>query len=511
MTRVRERFPSVPAGTRTGGWAPPDSCRIMPPADFDLPPGRGPRMRGRLSIAVATLLVTTAPALAQDPSVIEQRRPAQAVREVERVQGAAQAAETLRPLEAGEKVTFQDILKDPDNVELNYLYAQSQVAAGELRGAAATLERILLLAPNLARVRLLYAVVLFRLDNLNESEREFKTVSQLPMPDTLREEVNSYLQEIANRRKVTRVAGNVGLGMQWDSNRNAGPDSDQVLFFDFPFDLVTGKKEDDFSGLMLAGLRVQHDLGYDAGHTLTGGLQVFGQKQVDVTDLDLMAISADAGGTLRLPWLDIQPALYGTYMNLAGESYVSSAGTGVRASHRYSRTLELSGRIRFDYEFFEPLDRSPITDERTGPRVEGGLGASWSPLPVLRLDAGAGGVTKQADQEYYTYSGPQALLASTWLIGRGQFLLSSFFFEYDAYEGPELIVSRRTRRDAWYRGRVTYGAPVGFLLPFLSPPKAIRDTIMTANVEYLNVQSNLTNYEFDDWRISLLFTKNFDF
>lgn len=468
-------------------------------------------MRARLSIAAAALLLSAAAAHAQDPSVIEQKRPGQAVREVERVQDAARAAEKLRPLEQGEKVTFQDILKDPDNVELNYLYAQSQVAAGELRGAAATLERILLLAPNLARVRLLYAVVLFRLDNLNESEREFRTVSQLPMPDSLREEVDNYLAEIANRRKVTRIGGNIGLGMQWDSNRNAGPDSDQVLFFDFPFDLVTGKKQDDFSGLMLAGLRAQHDLGYDAGHSLSGSLQIFGQKQVDVTDLDLMAISGEAGGTYRLPWLDVQPALYGTYMNLAGESYVSTAGAGFRATHRYSRTIEFAGRFRFDYEFFEPLERSPITDERTGPRYDGGVGVSWFPLPVLRLDAGVGGVGKRADQDYYTYSGPQALLASTWLMGRGQFLLSSFFFEYDDYEGPELIVSTRTRRDAWYRGRVTYGAPLGFLLPFLSPPKAVRDTIMTANVEYLNVQSTLTNYEFDDWRLSLLFTKNFDF
>lgn len=468
-------------------------------------------MRAGILVALAATLLALSPAGAQGPSVQEQQRPAQGLREADRAQRAATAAEKLRALEPGEKVTYADILANPDDVELNYLYAQSQVAAGELRGAAATLERILMLAPDLARVRLLYAVVLFRLDNLSESEREFRNVSQLPMPQSLREEVDHYLEEIAARRKVTRVTGNLGLGMQWDSNRNAGPDSGEVLFFDTPFSLVTGKKQGDFSGLMLAGVRAQHDLGYDAGHQLIGAAQVFGQKQIDVTSLDLGAFSGEAGGLIRAPFVDIQPSLYTTYLNLAGESYVSTVGTGVRASHRFSQAFEVAARFRFDYEFFESLDTSPITDQRTGGRYEGGLGASWTPLPTLRIDAGVGFVDKQADQAYYTYVGPQAVLGTTWLLGQGQFLLSTFFFEYDGYEGPEPFVSTTTRRDQWYRGRVSYGAPLGFLLPFLSPPRAIRDTVMTANVEYLNVQSNITNYQFDDWRLSILFTKSFDF
>jgi tetratricopeptide (TPR) repeat protein len=496
--------------------APDYAARAISPLTDIIPAPRraskgGIRMRAGLLIGVAACLLAALPAVAQAPSVQEQRRPAQTLREAERAQQAAQAAEKLRPLEPGDKVTYQDILKNPDNIELNYLYAQSQVAAGELRGAAATLERILLLSPGLARVRLLYAVVLFRLDNLSESEREFRSVSQLPMAESLREEVDHYLEEIANRRKVTRVAGTAGLGMQWDSNRNAGPDSGNVLFFDTPFSLVEGKKQGDFSGLMLAGVRAQHDLGYDAGHMLIGAAQLFGQKQVDVTSLDLGAFSGEAGGLYRAPWVDIQPSLFTTYLNLAGESYVTTVGTGVRASHRFSQALEVAGRFRFDYEFFENLENSPFTDQRTGGRYEGGLGLSWTPLPTLRIDAGAGFVDKQADQDYYAYVGPQAVLGTTWLLGQGQFLLSTFFFEYDDYAGPQLPFYTKTRRDAWYRGRISYGAPLGFLLPFVSPPRAVRDTILTLNVEYLNVQSTITNYQFNDWRLSFLFTKNFDF
>lgn len=462
---------------------------------------------------VACLLASGLPASAQlnVPPPQEQERPAEGLREAERARRAAGAAEKLRPLESGERVTYADVLKNPDDVELNYLYAQSQVANGELRGAASTLERILLVDPNLARVRLLYAVVLFRLDNLSEAEREFETVSRLPMPENLREEVDRYLEEIALRKKATRLAASVGGGMQWDSNRNAGPLGDEVLFLDTPFDLIEGQAAADWSGILLTTFRAQHDLGFDEGHLLTGALQLYGQKQINQTELDLGSVSGEFGGLYRTPWFDVQPLAFGSYLNLAGESYVSAAGGGARIFRRFSQKIEASARFRGAYEFFEPLDRSPITEERRGPRYEAGLGAAYNPLPLLRLDAAASYVNKQADADFYTYQGPLAALSATYLLGQGQFLLGSFLFEWDSYQGPEEIISYRTRRDLNYLGRITYGAPLGFLLGFLSPPKAVRDTVFTLNGEYLYVDSNIRNYTYDNWRVSLLFTKSFDF
>jgi hypothetical protein len=450
-------------------------------------------------------------AAAQAPPEQEQQRPAQSIRDAERAQRASEAAERLRPLEPGEAVTYADVLQHPDDIDLNYRYAQSQVAAGELRGAASTLERILLLEPDLARVRLLYAVVLYRLDNLNEAEREFRTVSQLPMADSLRVEVDYYLEQIALRRKTTRYTATLGGGMQWDSNRNAGPAGGDILFLDTPFELVEGKKQSDWSGVMLAGLRADHDLGYDAGHKLMGGLQVYGQKQIDVTDLDLMALSGEFGGLYRAPWADVQPGVYASYMNLAGESYFSSVGMGARANHRFTKTLDVFARFRFDYEWFESLERSPITDQRTGARVQGVVGASWTPLPILRFDVAVGGLHKEADQDFYAYSGPVAFASGTWLLGGGQFLLSTFSFEYDGYEGPEPIISAETRRDEIYVGGITYGAPLGFLLPFLAHSRAFRDTLLTANATYLNEQSTIENYQYDDLRFTVMYTKTFEF
>ena len=61
-----------------------------------------------------------------------------------RVKQASRAAEKSKEKAADDKfktgVTYEDILKDPDNIGLNARYAQEQIARGELLSAAATLE-----------------------------------------------------------------------------------------------------------------------------------------------------------------------------------------------------------------------------------------------------------------------------------------------------------------------------------------------------------------------------------
>lgn len=463
-------------------------------------------------LAAAVVLALALPAAGQGgPAVQEQQRPGEAAEDAADAARMGQEAARLRELGPDERVTYADVLRNPDDVELNYRYAQTQVAEGDLRGAASTLERILLVSPDLARVRLLYAVVLFRLDNLNESEREFRIVSQLPMPESLREEVDDYLDQIALRRRATRFNGSVAMGMQWDSNRNAGPDGDDVLFLDTPFDLVEGQAAADWSGIGIAGLSVEHDLGYDAGHALFGGARVYGQKQINETDLDLMALSGSAGALYRTRFADLRPAVFGNYINLGGDSYVSTVGAGMQAYRRWSERFDSSLLARADYEFFESLPDSPITDQRTGFRYEVGAGSGWNLSPRVRLDASAGWLRKYARVDFYAYEGPFATLSATWVLGQGQFLIGGVAYEHDGYDGPDPFVSPRTRSDNLYRGRVVYGAPLGFLLQFLQLPRAVRDTLLSVSGEYLDVQSNLPNYEYDNWRVSMLFTKSFEF
>ncbi|MEQ9199787.1 MAG: tetratricopeptide repeat protein, partial [Rhodospirillales bacterium] len=131
------------------------------------------------------------------------------------------AAEDARNLPVDDDVTFQDILKDPDNLELNLRYAKAQIARGELKGASATLERILLIDPDQPQIRLYYAIVLYRLDNTDEAERELRALQELQLPPDVAAEVDGFLSEIALRRQRLRFVVGLTFGGYFDDNKTA--------------------------------------------------------------------------------------------------------------------------------------------------------------------------------------------------------------------------------------------------------------------------------------------------
>ena len=89
------------------------------------------------------------------------------------VAAAGIASMTMSP-SAQAQVTYQQILANPDDLKLNLEYARQAVASGRLQEAASALERLLLHRPNWDAVRLFYALVLYRLGNLDGSKRELE-------------------------------------------------------------------------------------------------------------------------------------------------------------------------------------------------------------------------------------------------------------------------------------------------------------------------------------------------
>lgn len=144
------------------------------------------------------------------------------------------------------RIKYTDVMKDPDNIELNFRFARQQVADGNVKGAAATLERILLIQPDLAVVRVFYAAVLIRLDSLDEAEQQLDLVSASGDPRAS-EQVERYRDVIADRRQKTRISVSVAAGGQYDTNPSATPAGNSLLVSDIA--VTSGDTDDDYARL----------------------------------------------------------------------------------------------------------------------------------------------------------------------------------------------------------------------------------------------------------------------
>ena len=424
----------------------------------------------------------------------------------EQAQQAAERAADFRAEDPFRPVTYADVLKDPDNIELSFLFARTQVQNGNLYGAATTLERLVLLNPYLVQVRLFNAVVLYRLEDLDEAEREFTAVAALDITPEVRDQVDAYLERIRLQRKRTRYTASLSLGGHYDSNRNAVPVSDTALFIDIPV-VVGDGEDDDFGFLGIGSFRVDHDLGYQERHELFGALTYYHDDQIQQDEFDLQSFNLEGGGIYRDgPW-SIIPTAFATHLQLSRETYFREFGVGVRVVRKYDSNISMFVGLHLSDQDFDGIAENSAAPLREGSQLEGMIGATYVLSPAVRISADYLHFEKNAKADFFGYGRDQLRFNHTMLLGEGQFLVTNLKFQRDRYDEADIFISSRTRHDNTFTARTTYGAPLKF---FVGPGKLHReleDVTLSASGEWYRTSSNIPNFDYRNFHFQALLTK----
>ena len=398
----------------------------------------------------------------------------------------------------GAPVTYADVLKDPDNLDLNYRFARAQIQSGNVRGAAATLERILLIAAELVSVRMLYAVVLFRLDSLGQAEKEFRTVLAEDIPAATRAEAESFLKRIDQAKKLTRFTATVSIGGHFDTNRDSAPRGKKRLVIDTP--IAVNGAVNDAGYIAVTSLRVKHDLGFQAGHELFGGVTYFQDEQVQQDSQDIQSISVEGGGTYRSAYMgiDVIPKLAFSHLRLSRETFFKEISFDLRLERRISPSLKVFAAGRVADQQYSPIRENQAARDRNGRQIGGMAGFDYALSPTMRISADYTYFDKNASLRAFGYDRDQIRLNHTWLLGGGQFLLNNFTYQRDRYERPDTATSGSTRHDDSFRYRVGYGAPLGFFFSFIGMDGVLPqldDVGFTASLEGSRTVSNVANFD----------------
>ncbi|MFI5362469.1 MAG: tetratricopeptide repeat protein [Elusimicrobiota bacterium] len=415
-------------------------------------------------------------------------------------QQSAQAASAAAKLEAGEAdVTYAQVLKDPDNIALNERFANKQVRNGELKGASATLERILMLDPNRPNIRMFYAVVLYRLDNLTEARREFSTLEGQHPPDAVRVEADRYLKLIARRLKNTQLSGRLSVGFESDDNRNASPSSGQMLLGGVPLPLTSGRRSDT-SELYMANLEAHRDLGTQAGHELFATFNYYRAEQALEKELNLAAYSFTGGGVYKTPFFDVTPSIVFDHVELAQTTFLRDYGADLRLDSKLSRETDLFYELRDVDQDYSPTDVVSDGNDRSGIQIDNVLGGKHLLAPTNRAGLSLDYTDKHASQHYYAFARYGVTFEDLQLLGRGTFALATLALESDQYAAPEDLLSPINRRDQTARFDLTYGAPLTIVSRTLS------DFMATLSYEWYQDHSTVLNYSFTNNKFSAILT-----
>jgi len=460
--------------------------------------GKAGRAGGRFARATAAAL-----ALALLASVAANAAPAPNV--------APQASgKSLTELQAQRQALFKQILADPGNVALTLKYAELSSEAGDLEGAISALERILIVAPQVAEINYQLGILYMRLGSYGQASANFKAAMAAPdATPELKANASRYIA-VADKQQVgDYIIGSFVPGVRYQTNANGGAMNDSILLNGIPFQLSQSAMADpDYNAYFAAVIHASHDL-QDQGDRLNLDANFYASKYEKHGELDTIAAEVQAGPVLDLGRIGMKGATLGIYgigsaVQLGGAPYLYVLGAGGVLTITPSDTTQLQTRFEYRYEDYQNSAQRPTASDLTGARMRVTQGAQVQANNWLRLYASGYAERKEGQTPIKTDWEAGAMTGATIAFGAKDGQLPPVTLDLQLglagrlYDAPDSVFSTtdvRTDRSAYIQASLN--VPVA---------EHVAASLIAA---YSRQISNYDLYSYDDASLSLALTTSF--
>jgi tetratricopeptide (TPR) repeat protein len=266
--------------------------------------------------------------------------------------GPARVAEAQSPPTAPDRqaeydAAFQEMLRKPADLDVLFRFATVASQTGDLEGAVSALERMLLINPNLPRVRLELGVLYYRLGSYEVARTYLDSVLAAPnLPPEVRARTEQFMAQIKSAQKPSHFSGEVFGGLRYQSNANLGPANSSVLLFGQVANL--NQQAVGASGWGVVGslqLRHVYDFGRQDRSALETQLTAYANREFQITTADVSLLDFTSGPRFQIladtfQDMTLKPFLAAGMIWVNDTPYYPSYGSGLELS-----TL-LSDRLR---------------------------------------------------------------------------------------------------------------------------------------------------------------------
>ncbi|WP_159981307.1 MULTISPECIES: tetratricopeptide repeat protein [unclassified Novosphingobium] len=394
----------------------------------------------------------------------------------------------------------------PDRTEQWFAEARAQVAAGNLPGAVAALERVLLANPSLANIRLELALLYLRLGNAELAQSYLEAVVDAPdVPQPARIRARGALAQARGERRRLSASGILQVGAQYQSNPNGSPAAISIVGPGGVPVILDGSQlsirpDGDASGSVSGSLELRYDLGSQRGHDLVANISGGYSGYAELSAIDALYVSGQIGPRLFLgpataPDGFVRPFGSATYLALGQDSYFHAVGGGISASRQLSLFTALSARASYERRDYQNSDRRPTASEQTGNYYGGSVDLGWQVRPRTRLTIG--GLYERADarRDYWSRdsfggsAGIDQVLGGT---ARPVFASLTFGYRRSVYDAPDPLVDLTARRrENRYELSAAAAVPVLHALTVELRGQQIWNPSALPNYDYTNTVGSL--------------------
>ncbi|HXP12094.1 MAG TPA: tetratricopeptide repeat protein, partial [Stellaceae bacterium] len=269
---------------------------------------------------------------------------------------------------------FAELLKDPTNPDLNLRYAQISAKLGDVEGAIATLDRLLLVKPDLTEARVQLGLLYTQIGSYDMARGYLQPVADQPdAPAALHAEAQQGLDLADKLASPHQYALTLFFGVQSQTDPGAAPGG--------PVFLLSGKntvlnnqfaKEADTDLFGLGVGSYSYDLQNQHGDKLELGALAYASFYSEQRQLNLADGKFTAGPRLGLDRIGLDGGTFkayalGEYAQLGEQPYYRGYGGGLEYDQRLNEGgTRLVVAYEGEWQNYDSSNFYPTAGELTG-------------------------------------------------------------------------------------------------------------------------------------------------
>jgi tetratricopeptide (TPR) repeat protein len=324
-------------------------------------------MRALAAVGLVSLVVCVAsPGTAQDRILTQI------------VQTPATAPSSGPSLEAQYDAAFQEMLRQPANLDVIFKFAALASQTGDLEGAIAALERTLIINPSLPRVRLELGVLYYRLGSYEVSRTYLESVlASSAAPPDVRSRAEQFLAEDQKKLSPSHLAGDLFFGWRYQSNANLGPANSSVLLFGQAANLnQAAVGTSDWGVVSSAQFRHTYDLGLQSKAAVETQFTAYANRQFQVSAANVSLLDLTTGPRFQIfqgtfEDVSVRPFVTGGYIWVNDVSYYGSYGAGLETSALLSDRLRNVTTLSWRRQNYPNSNYLPVNSQFSGNQLSG--------------------------------------------------------------------------------------------------------------------------------------------
>jgi tetratricopeptide (TPR) repeat protein len=320
-------------------------------------------------------------------------------------EGARAQSSSGSDLQRQYDAAFQEMMNKPADLEVLFKFATLAAQTGDLEGAISALERMLLVSPDLPRVRLELGVLYYRLKSYEVARTYLEgTLASAGISDDVRSRAQEYLALSNKNEKPSQFSGEFFFGWRFQSDANLGPPTSTVRLFGSAANInQTAVGSPDWGIVGSMTLRHRYDFGRQDRSALETQFTAYSNRQFTLTTANVSLFDLTSGPRFQIfdgifEDVSLKPLFTGGYIMVNDTSYYVAYGGGLEARALLRDGLRNTTTAIWRRQAHPDTWYLPTNSDYTGMEYTGTTTFQYEMTPLISVFAGGNAQRFETDQ-----------------------------------------------------------------------------------------------------------------